>query len=374
MKDDRIHVGIIIGGRSVECEISLISGLQAYYAMDKSKYHPTIFYLDKNNHLFVGETLNDINTYKLENIKNLKEVFLHHENNQVYYHYVKRPKKKFPIDVFIPVVHGFGVEDGTVVGMLDLMGAIYSASDVIPSAIVQDKVATKALLDKFMLPNIAYQVLYENHPLESDLSFPVIVKPSYLGSSIGINVAKNEQELADALKEAFAYTDEVLVEKALTDFKEFNCAAICDHHQVITSCVEEVMHTKDILSFIDKYETDLNKLSNATNRIIPALIDKELETKIKELTSKIYTLFHLKGIVRIDFLFDNLENKLYINEINNIPGSLAFYLLEPLGISFTELLNMLIHNAMITHHQKSQKITTFQSNILTKKSSKLMKK
>ena len=86
------------------------------------------------------------------------------------------------------------------------MGAIYSASDVIPSAIVQDKVATKALLDKFMLPNIAYQVLYENHPLESDLSFPVIVKPSYLGSSIGINVAKNEQELADALKEAFAYT------------------------------------------------------------------------------------------------------------------------------------------------------------------------
>ena len=75
MKDDRIHVGIIIGGRSVECEISLISGLQAYYAMDKSKYHPTIFYLDKNNHLFVGETLNDINTYKLENIKNLKEVF-----------------------------------------------------------------------------------------------------------------------------------------------------------------------------------------------------------------------------------------------------------------------------------------------------------
>ena len=134
------------------------------------------------------------------------------------------------------------------------------------------------------------------------------------------------------------------------------------------------MHTKDILSFIDKYETDLNKLSNATNRIIPALIDKELETKIKELTSKIYTLFHLKGIVRIDFLFDNLENKLYINEINNIPGSLAFYLFEPLGISFTELLNMLIHNAMITHHQKSQKITTFQSNILTKKSSKLMKK
>lgn len=115
------------------------------------------------------------------------------------------------------------------------------------------------------------------------------------------------------------------------------------------------MHTKDILSFIDKYETDLNKLSNATNRIIPALIDKELETKIKELTSKIYTLFHLKGIVRIDFLFDNLENKLYINEINNIPGSLAFYLFEPLGISFTELLNMLIHNAMITHHQKSQK-------------------
>lgn len=374
MKDDRIHVGIIIGGRSVECEISLISGLQVYYAIDKSKYHPTIFYLDKSNHLFVGKALSDINTYKLEDIEKLKEVFLHHENNQVYYHYIKRPKKKFPIDIFIPVVHGFGAEDGTIVGMLDLEGAIYSSSDVIPSAIVQDKVATKALLDKFKLPNIEYQVMYENNQLENNISFPVIVKPSYLGSSIGINVAKDQQELANALKEAFSYTDKVLVEKALTDFKEFNCAAICDHNKIITSCVEEVMHTKDILSFIDKYENDLNKLSNATNRIIPALIDKKLENEIKELTSNIYTLFHLKGIVRIDFLFDNIEKKLYINEINNIPGSLAFYLFEPLGISFTELLNILIHNAMITHHQKSQKVTTFRSNILTKKSSKLMKK
>lgn len=374
MKDERIRVGIIIGGKSVECEISIISGLQAYYAIDREKYNPTIFYLDKNNRLFVGKSLCNIDTYKLEEIIDAKEVFLQRENHQVYYSYLKKPKKKFPIDVFIPIVHGFGVEDGTLCGMLDLYGAIYTSSDVIPSAIVQDKVATKALLDKFTLPNLPYKVIQKNTKLESNIIFPLVVKPAYLGSSIGINIANNKEELDDALDEAFLYTNEVLLEKALTNFKEYNCAAILDHEKIITSCVEEVTHTKDILSFVDKYENDTNKLQDATNRIIPALIDEKLQTKIKQLTSKIYTLFQLKGVVRVDFLFDNIENKLYINEINNIPGSLSFYLFEPMGISFTELLNILIHNAMIYHHQKTQKITTFKSNILTKKSSKLMNK
>lgn len=374
MKDDRINVGIIIGGRSVECEISLISGLQAYFAIDKKKYNPTILYLDKNNHLFVGKSLTDLNTYKTDLKKDLEEVFLTNQHSQVYYHTLKHPRKKYPIDVFVPVVHGYGVEDGTISGYLDMYQAIYTSSQLISSAIIQDKATTKALLDKYQLPNIAYQIVNEGVPFHLEIELPVIIKPAYLGSSIGIQIVKEEAGLTGAINEAFKYTDRLVIEKALTSFKEYNCAIFKDRDELVLSCIEEVTHTSDILSFVDKYENELNKLSNASNRIIPALIDDELANKIQNLTRQLYLLFNLSGVVRIDYLYDDINHKLYINEINNIPGSLAFYLFEPLGLTFTELLSKLIHNAIINKSVKNQKITTFKSNILTKKSSKLMNK
>ena len=213
MKDDRINVGIIIGGRSVECEISLISGLQAYFAIDKKKYNPTILYLDKNNHLFVGKSLTDLNTYKTDLKKDLEEVFL------VYYHTLKHPRKKYPIDVFVPVVHGYGVEDGTISGYLDMYQAIYTSSQLISSAIIQDKATTKALLDKYQLPNIAYQIINEGSPFHLEIELPVIIKPAYLGSSIGIQIVKEEAGLTGAVNEAFKYTDRLVIEQVIKCLK-----------------------------------------------------------------------------------------------------------------------------------------------------------
>lgn len=384
MQDEKINVGIIMGGKSVECEISLISGLQVYFALDKQKYHPTIFYLDKNNHLYVGKNLNQIETYQNLDIKLLNEVHFEYHNHQVFYYLIKRPKKKHLIDIFLPVVHGYGTEDGTICGFLDMYNAIYPVSDVIPSAIIQDKEATKALLIQHNLPTLPLFTItekeYQNdieQILEKILNFeslPLIIKPAYLGSSIGIEVVNNKEELKMALNNAYLYTDKVIIEKALTNFREFNCAIFQDHNELITSCIEEVTHTKDILSFVDKYEKELNKLSDASNRDIPARIPTSLEEEITLFTKQVYQIFSLKGIIRVDYLYDNLTNKLYINEINNIPGSLAFYLFEPLNLNFTTLLNKVIHQALIDYNHKSQKITCFKSNILTKKSSKLMNK
>lgn len=375
--NDLINVGIIIGGRSVECEISLISGLQAYLALDNTKYNKTILYLDKNNNLYVGDKLSDLSTYKEEVITGLTKVELINIDNQVYYYNVLKPRKKYPIDIFIPVVHGYGVEDGTISGFLDMYDAIYTSSDLIASATIQDKVLTKTLLDKYNINNVEYEVINEETYLEdykTNLKMPIIVKPSYLGSSIGVKVVNSLEELHVAIIESFNYTNRVLLEKALTNYSEYNCAVVKDHDIYITSCVEEVKHTKDILTFVEKYEKDLNKLSDATNRIIPALIDNNLESKIRNLSQDIYKLFNLSGVVRIDYLYDNIENKLYVNEINNIPGSLAFYLFEPLNITFTKLLDILIQNAIITFNKRRKKVTYFKSNILAKKSSKLMTK
>lgn len=369
--NDLINVGIIIGGSSVECEISLISGSQAYLNIDSNKYNKIIFYLDKTNKMYIGKCLENINTFKNNSYTDLEEVALTNINNQVYYYKLKKPKKLYPVDIFIPVVHGYGIEDGTIQGYLDMYNATYTSSNLISSSIVQDKVVTKMILDKYHIDNVLYNVLLsEDDPI--DLELPVIIKPAYLGSSIGINIARNIEELNSSINEAFKYTNKVLVEKYIDNFLEYNCAVIYDNNQYIVSCIEEVLHKKDILTFIDKYENN-NKMSDSSNRIVPADISNSLKKQIEELSSYIYKIFNLKGVVRIDYIYDLNLNKLYVNEINNIPGSLAYYLFEPLGISFTKLLDMLIHSSIVEKHKSNKLIKSFKSNVLNSTSLKLKK-
>lgn len=376
MKNKLIRLGIIIGGKSVEHEISLISGLQSQNNIDLTKYHTIIFYLDKNNHIYVDDAFKDIETFKDQKkyqqlIKN-KEVFLKNENNQTYYIYYNKPKEKHIVDIFLPVVHGYGVEDGTISAYLDMYNAIYTQSDTIPSAIIQDKVATKAMLKLGNFPVLEGFVATSNEQI-SIPSYPVIIKPAYLGSSIGIKVVKEKNKLQEAVDEAFLYSDKILIEKALTKFKEYNCAVIKDHNRIKTSVIEEINHKEDILTYDEKYLESDGKLSEIKGRIIPANITKTLESKIKELSKEVYEWFSLNGVVRIDFLYDEETSNIYINEINNIPGSLAFYLFEPLNISYKQLLDILITNAIISKQNKNQKISTFNSNILNSKSIKLNK-
>lgn len=369
--NDLINIGIIIGGRSVESEISLISGSQAYLNLDDTKYNKIIFYLDKDNKMYIGKCLENIETFKNNNFTNLEEVALRNINKQVYYYKMKKPKKLYPVDVFIPVVHGYGIEDGTVQAYLDMFDATYTTSSLISSATIQDKTLTKALLDKYKINNVDYQILLSEKD-EITLEYPFIIKPAYLGSSIGIEVVKTKDELEEKLHNAFKYSNKVLVEKYIENYKEYNCAVIKNKDEYISSGIEEVLHTKDILSFIDKYE-DNNKMSSSTNRIIPANISDELNKKIKDLSIYIYKIFNLNGVVRVDYLYDTKEDVLYVNEINNIPGSLSFYLFEPLNITFTKLLDILIYNAIYEKHKKDQLITSFKSNVLNSKGLKLKK-
>lgn len=370
MNNEKIKLGIIIGGKSVEHEISVISGLQAYYNIDKEKYDTTIFYMDKSNHIYASKELKNIETYKTNYTNKEKEVFFKKINNQIYYQYLNRPKKSYPIDIFMPVLHGYGTEDGTVSGFLDIYQAIYTCSDLIPSAIIQDKIATKAMLKFKNFPVIDGFVAIEKEEIEK-CDFPAIVKPAYLGSSIGIKVVKNQEELEQALNNAYKYTNKVLIEKAIVNFKEYNCAVIKDHGIEVTSSIEEVKHEEEILSFSQKYEKSEGKMSGLPNRIIPALINETLKDDILKMSKELYRLFDLKGVVRIDYIYDLDENKLYVNEINNIPGSLAFYLFEKEGLNFTKMIDILIANAIIEKHNKDKKITSFESNVFNNKSSKL---
>lgn len=376
---NKLNVGIIIGGKSVEHDISILSGLQVYHAIDKEQYNVVIFYITKDNRWLVGEKLKNITTYEEEKYNDLLEVTLYKTKQGVYYKPINKRKKQQKIDIFIPVVHGDGIEDGTISAYLDLLDIPYTSSPIASSIIVQDKIYTKQLLNYINIPMIDYIFMtnydiYEDieNKVNEELQYPVIIKPAKLGSSIGITTASNNKELKHGIEEALKYGSRILIEKKLENIKEYNMALFLNKGKIITSCIEEVRKTDDILSFVDKYER-LDKLDENSNRQIPALITSELENKIKDMCIKIYTYLEMKGIVRVDTIYDVQHDILYLNEINTIPGSLSFYLFDKLDISFTKLIDMQVKEAILSKQKENKKLKIFVSNVLNKKSIKLNK-
>ncbi|MCI6508694.1 MAG: D-alanine--D-alanine ligase [Bacilli bacterium] len=379
MKKNKLNIGLIIGGKSVEHDISILSGLQVYHALDKDKYNVTIFYITKEQEWLVGEPLSDIHTYINEEFSKCTPVIVFGENHNIFYKGLFSKPKATPIDIFVLVLHGDGTEDGTIAGYLDTIGATYTSASHTESAILQDKIYTKQILQCNGIESIPYiemnsEKTFEEvkKEVEEKLKYPVIIKPVRLGSSIGINCANDNAQLKKGIEECLKYGNRIIIEKKLTSFKEYNLALIKDTNRIISSSIEEVIPTSEILSFKDKYES-MDKMSEASNRIIPAILDATLEKEIRRLGIKAYKTFNLKGVVRIDFLYDCLEKYIYINEINTIPGSLAFYLFEKENITFTSLLDILIKNAIISKNQESRYVKSFITSVLTKKGTKLIK-
>lgn len=379
MKNNLQNVGIIIGGKSVEHDISILSGLQVYHAIDKEKYNVIIFYITKNLEWLVGEDLTKLDTYKHENFNKCKQVTLYNVNGIIYYSEIKKPKKKQPIDVFIPVVHGEKVEDGTLSGYLEMLGATYTSSDITSSSIAQDKIYTKQILEQNNIKVVPYiikdeltHIYHIEKEIEEKLNYPLILKPSRLGSSIGIKVVYNHTLLKQEIDDISKYGNRILIEEKIPNFKEYNMAVLKEGTTIITSSIEEVIKTNDILSFTDKYITN-QKCEINQNRIIPAIIPPTLETKIQDICIKAYNIFNMKGVVRIDTLYDIDTDTLYLNEINTIPGSLSFYLFEKGNISFTKLIDILIRNAILNKQKENKYLKTFISNVLNSKTIKLTK-
>ena len=378
-KDNKLNVGIIIGGRSVEHDISILSGLQVYHAIDKSKYNVTIFYITKDLRWLVGNSLNNISTYEEGKFINTLEVSLYKKKEGVFYKPLRSRKKEQIIDLVIPVVHGDGIEDGTLVGYLDMLDIPHTSAKLTSSAIIQDKILTKELLSSVNIPNVEYIYMTSNdnyydilEKVKFKLGYPVVIKPARLGSSIGITTATTDDQFKHGIEEALKYGSRILIEKKIENMKEYNIAIFSSSNKLITSCIEEVTKTDDILSFVDKYER-MDKLENKSNRQIPAIIPKQLEEKIIDICTKAYTHLDITGVSRIDTIYDVDNDLVYINEINTIPGSLAFYLFEKKNIDFTNLVNMLIKESILTKQRDSKRLKTFVSNVLNKKSIKLNK-
>lgn len=367
----KLNIGIIYGGKSVEHEVSILTALQVYKAMDKEKYNVELFYITKNNQIIISSDLVNVECYKIKEFRNKAEIFFYQKNDDVYYRLLnKRTKREKKIDAFIVCVHGNNVENGIVSALLEFNNAAYTCSDNTESGILQDKDYTKIFLNHFGINTLPYVVFKNNidkeiTQLQEDIFMPCIIKPSRLGSSVGIVFVEDKENFKNELKKALKFENKLIIEPLLKEFREFNCACFKYHNEYIVSTIEEVINIHKVLTYEDKYQ------NKDVKKELPALIDEALTDTIKELTRRIYKLFNLKGIVRIDYLYK--DNILYVNEINNIPGSLAYYLFTKEGITFTKLLDMQIKEAL-KDKQNRNFITQEHNEILNKNNLNNIKK
>ena len=394
----KIKVGVLFGGKTVEHEISVISAIQAMGYLNRDKYDVIPIYITKNNEFYVGEDIGKIESYTDINalLKNSQRIIMVNEGGKT--QLIKYPQKMFSkgvvdyIDIAFPVVHGTNVEDGTLQGYLKMFNIPYVGCDVLSSAVGMDKYVMKTVLKDNGIPVLDCKCytanLYDEdsekivEEIENAIGYPVIVKPVNLGSSIGISKAENKAELFDSLDTAFHYATKVLVETAVQNLKEINCSVLGDYETAEASECEEPVSSDKILTFTEKYIGDGSakgvkgtkggvkgsasgsKGMATLKRKIPADITDAQRDEIRQMAVKAFKCLGCNGVSRIDFMMDKETGKIWLNEINTIPGSLSFYLWEPLGVKYTELLDRMISFALKREREEENITYTFDSNVL----------
>ncbi len=366
------NIVVMFGSKSCEHDISVITAVQLMNNISKEKYNILPVYVTKQ-----GEMLYNNNFHKMETFKKIipnKHSILF-KNGWLFKKNVFGTYQKFKqIHCAILCFHGKNGEDGTIQGLLECENIPYTSSGIFSSALTLNKKHTKNILKVNNFNTTDFISVTKNENIENvqvklkenNLQFPLVVKPNCLGSSIGISKVKNIEELYSALQVAFSFDNEVVIEECVTELKEFNCACFKYKDKFIVSEVEQPINKNEILTFVDKYLSNKKgtKGMKSLNRICPAPIGKKLKQKIVETTRNVYETCDCEGVVRVDFMFCSKSKQLYVNELNSIPGSMAFYLFEKIGINYVQLIDMLIMQARIKHQNKQSENTVFESSVL----------
>lgn len=377
-----IKLGVIFGGESVEHEVSIISAIQAMNKMDSEKYEVIPIYITKDREWYTGKSLKDIEVYQdLDLLKRYsKNVVLYCKKGK----FVLQSKGLFKrtieeIDMAFPIVHGTNVEDGALQGYLKSIGIPFVGSDVSSAAIAQDKIFQKQIYQASNIPTTDFVWFFDSEYLDDSdkiikkiekLKYPVMVKPATLGSSVGINKAHNKDELVKAIEDAITYDSKVIVEEVVENLTEVNISVLGNYEHMQYSVIEQVMTDNELLTYEDKYIGGSKKNAGASkgmasaSRKIPADIPEKLKEEVQNIALDVFKTLNCSGDVRIDFLIDKKKKKVYVNEINSIPGSLAFYLWEPIDKEYPELLDEMINIAIKDYKKKINKVHSFSTNIL----------
>jgi D-alanine-D-alanine ligase len=400
-------VGVALGGVAPEHEVSVISALQAAAALDRDRYDPVPLYIAKDGTWYTGEALLNVDRYAdldslLEEAVPVALCPTPHgrlellENREARaFERLLRPLRRIPVDVMLLGLHGGAGEDGGLQGLCETFNVPYTSTGVFGSALGMDKVMSKRVCQQADIPVVEFVPFREEDwayreeegldRCEAEIGYPVVVKPARCGSSIGIARADTRDELDAAVEDAFRYDDKVIVERAVTELREINCSVLGDRHEATPSVLEEPKPSDDdeVLTFQDKYMREEGEDAKAggaktadeapegmaaQDRIVPARLSDERTEAIQEVAVRLFHLFECAGVVRIDFMIDEATDTLYFNEINTIPGSFSFYLWEPSGVPFDELVDRLVDIARRRHREQNGRVQTYDVNLLSEKS------
>lgn len=379
----KTNVAVFFGGRSVEHEISVISALQAINAFDKAKYNIIPVYISKQGRWYSGDNLLEIRNYR--DMKKLteeaEEVFMRPEYGDYNLYKVNTGlfAKKNPVlatlHLAIPVLHGTNGEDGVFEGLLETIGIPFAGCNTLSSANGMDKITMKMILRESGVPVVDY-VWFTDHEwnagkdaivekIEKKLGYPVIVKPANLGSSVGIGTAKDRAELIAKIDNAEKFSQRIIVEHMIEQLKEINCSVLGDADDHQSSVCEEPIKTGTFLSYEDKYMggSKTNAGMQSSDKRIPAELPDAVSEEIRRIAGETFRVLSCHGVSRVDVMIDESDGKIYVNEINTIPGSLSFYLWEASGISFPQLMDRLVALALKRKRETDRKTFTYDRNI-----------
>lgn len=395
----KITVGLLFGGRSVENEISVVTALQTLESMNKEKYDIVPIYIAKSGKWYTGEKLLTVANYR--DMKTLlgqcREVYMRPVyGDKNLYLVMPRPFSKgvvATLDVILPTLHGTNCEDGTLQGVLTSIGIPFVGCNTLASANGMDKITMKMILKECDIPVVDYFWFNDKEwyaaqdaviaRLEAKLSYPVIVKPANSGSSVGIKAAHNRDELIEAVEYAASFTTRIIVERLVTQLKEVNCSVKGNYNDCETSVCEVPLRSGEILSYQDKYMrgggskgakggakggstaagSTENEGMRSLQRELPAKLPAGETERIQELARATFRALACDGLSRIDFIIDEADRSIYVNEINTIPGSLSNYLWEGSGQKFPEVIDGLIDGAFARSREEGFKVTDFGGNI-----------
>ena len=379
-------VAFLFGCRSVEHEVSIISAVQAMRAVDRELYDIVPIYVTKNGELYTSDAMFEVESFRDLNtlLKNASPVALLRQGSDTVLRFLDSSlfskKKDIIINVAFPVVHGTNCEDGTIQGYLEFLGLPYVGCDILSSAVGMDKAIFKDVMKSAGLPILDCIKFYAREytekreeileNIEKKIGYPVIVKPINLGSSVGISKATDKNALLDAIDLAVSFSDKILVEKAIENLREVNCSVLGDSDECFASVLEEPISHDEILSYAEKYlggskGSSGSKGMASLGRKLPAELPEDKTEEIRSLAKDVFRALGGNGVVRIDFMLDTKEDKVYVNEINTIPGSLSFYLWEATDMPYVRLINKLIELAFKRNREKNNLTFTIDTNILS---------
>lgn len=387
-----LTLAVIYGSRTCEHDVSVVSALQCMDAAEKGGYRVAPLYIARDGRWYTGAALRKVETYQHfapETIDVQRVMIDVNANSGALIAWP--PKAQKPslfggklaetmvahIDVAMPVLHGLHGEDGTVQGLLELANIPYTSSGVLGSAVGMDKIAMKLLFRGAGLPVVEdvwfLREAWERDPeaivakVEAALAYPVFVKPANLGSSIGIGRAVDRETLREAIRVAASFDRRILVEAGVEKPTEVNCSVLGFGEDVRASVCEMPVSTEEFLTYQDKYlrggAKSGTKGMQSLARRVPAPIGELLTQRAQQLACEAFRLLDGKGVARVDLMLTE-AGELYINEINTIPGSLAFYLWAEEGMGYPALIERMVECAYQAHAQKNKGIFAYDSTIL----------